>query len=264
MSRGDRALRNATARASDGAGGVIQLEPGPVPLYYQLEQQLRARIDAQEFAPGDCLPSEDQICELYGVSRITVRRALEALQQQGLIERRRGVGSFVADRGSGMNSRLSGSLNEFLSSAAALRTSCLSLKPELPPAEVRDLLELQPGDMAIHLRSVGSLDAAGPVAYLEIWFPPDIGDTLRPEEIDGALPVVRLVETKKQLRLTRAEQVIEPDRAGAEAARYLGVDAGEPILKVRRVYYAHPDRPIEVAYVRYHPQRYRYAVDYRS
>ena len=256
-------MRNATAAASAGSDGIVQLEPGPVPLYYQLEQQLRGRIEGHEFGPGDCLPSEDQICELYGVSRITVRRALEALQQQGLIERKRGVGSFVADKGSGMNSRLSGSLNEFLATAAALETTCLKLGEGTPPAEVSKLLDLAPGERAIQLKSVGSLPETGPVAYLEIWFPRDIGDTLRPEDIGGTLPVVRLVESKKQLRLTRAEQVIEPDHAGAEAAAQLGIAADAPILKVRRTYYAHPDRAIEVAMVRYHPDRYRYAVDYK-
>lgn len=249
------------------AASPVRIEPlcpGPVPLYYQLEQDLRGRIDAREFAPGDPLPSEDQICEQYGVSRITVRRALESLHQQGLIDRRRGVGSFVATRPDGLNSHLRGSLNEFLASASALTTRCLALERAVPPAKVATLLELAEGEEAIRLDAVGSLDGTVPVAYLEIWFPLDIGEILVPDDIVGTMPVIRLVEAKKQLRVTRAEQVISPGHAGEDAARQLGIAPDAPILKATRVYFAGKDRPIEVAIVRYHPERYRYAVDYRG
>lgn len=64
--------------------------------------ELRERITGAEFQPGGPLPTEDRICLEYLVSRITVRRALESLQRQGLIERRRGVGSFVAERPGGL------------------------------------------------------------------------------------------------------------------------------------------------------------------
>lgn len=239
-----------------------RLEPGPVPLYYQLEHRLRERIEGEEFNPGDCLPTEDRICEQYGVSRITVRRALDALQQQGLIERRRGAGSFVTGKRKGIDSHLTGSLNEFLASAASLRTRSLSLTRADPPADVRQSLGLGPDETAILLKSVGSLDDQGPVAYLEIWFPLDIGSSLTAGNIEGNVPVIRMVEQLNGLRLTRAEQTIEPDRAGAAAAAELGVAPDTPILRVRRVYYAHPDRPIEVALVRYHPARYRYEIDF--
>ena len=55
------------------------LEHGPTPLYYQLEQILKERIQRREFAPGELLPTEEALCEAYGVSRATVRRAFELL-----------------------------------------------------------------------------------------------------------------------------------------------------------------------------------------
>jgi len=74
----------------------VKLRPGsPLPLYYQLEQDLRARIRANEFSDGAPIPTEQRLCESYGVSRITVRRALDALMAGGLIARRQGVGTFV-------------------------------------------------------------------------------------------------------------------------------------------------------------------------
>jgi DNA-binding transcriptional regulator YhcF (GntR family) len=95
-----------------------RLVSGPIPLYFQLEQILRSRIAGGEFKAEAALPSEDQICSQYGISRITVRRALAALNAQGLITRRRGVGSFLAAQQRGVQPRLTGSLSEFLATAA--------------------------------------------------------------------------------------------------------------------------------------------------
>jgi GntR family transcriptional regulator len=238
------------------------LEQGPVPLYYQLEQHLRARIVGDEFTPGVPLPTEDQICDDYKVSRITVRRALDGLQRQGLIERRRGVGSFVAEKPRGINSHLTGSLNQFLAQAGSLSTRCIFLGEGIPCANVRAQLGLEQGDHATLLKTIGSLDE-GPVAYLEIWFPLSIGTQLKAEDLDGHLPVVRLVEQVANVRITRAEQTIEPDMAGEDAARHLQIDANTPILHVQRVYFA-GDRPIEMANARYHPDRYRYAIEFKG
>ncbi|MBV9841081.1 MAG: GntR family transcriptional regulator [Sphingomonadaceae bacterium] len=239
------------------------LEEGPLPLYYQLENRLRERIAKREFGPGAFLPSEDMIGTQYGVSRITVRRALGALQQEGLIERRRGVGSFVSERQGGMNSHLTGSLAEFLTAATALTTEIIVVSEEVPPPDVVKSLRLATGRNALLLKTVGSLEGQGPVTFINIWVPLEVGKSLTYPAEPG-IPVIRQVERALHARLTRAEQLIEADRAGEEAARYLGIDPDTPILRGKRVYYAHPDTPIEVAYVSYHPERYRYAIDFKG
>ena len=68
---------------------------GGVALYYQLETILRRRVESGDFAPGDQLPTEDELMEQFGVSRATVRRALADLSDQGLLVRRAGKGTFV-------------------------------------------------------------------------------------------------------------------------------------------------------------------------
>lgn len=261
MSAGRTSSGGPAAGSSGGPRGATE-----APLYLQLERELRARIDSQEFAPGAALPSEEQICEQYGVSRITVRRALDGLTAQGLIVRRHGVGSFVARRDAGLRAHLTGSLQEFLASAATLRTVVkhLGRAPIATPPEVREIFALAPKQEAWLLEAVASLDGEGPVAYLKIWFPPEIGEVLQPEELEGLAPVVSMVERRCGLRVVRAEQLVEADHAGREAAQHLRLDEQAPILSVRRIYYAAEDRPVEIAYARYHPQRYRYAIEYRS
>ena len=242
--------------------GKAPLEQGPIPLYYQLEQSLRTRISQREFLPGSVLPTEDQICEEYKVSRITVRRALEGLKRLGMIERRRGVGSFVTERPQGINSHLTGSLSEFLAQAGTLTTKCLSLGEAAPDDDVRCLLSLNKNDRAILLRTLGTMDGA-PVGYLEIWFPFEIGRLLNRDDLSGNLPIVRIVEQVSSVRITRAAQTIGPDLAGPDAAEHLKIEANAPILSVQRVYFA-GEQPVEVANVRYHPDRYRYAIEFKD
>ncbi len=245
----------------DRPTGSVRLEQGPIPLYYQLELNLRERIERGEFAPGAALPREDQLCDYYGVSRITVRRALDDLTQQGLIVRRRGIGSFVSNPEQGVKSSLSGSLPEFFASAALMTVQRLGMSAQSPPRDVRTTFGLATDENAWLLTAVGSLDDE-PVAYLEIWFPSEIGERISQDQWEPHMPVIRHVERAMELRVTRAEQLVEPAAAGKPAAGYLGVDPDTPLLRVRRTYYAGV-RPIELALVRYHPERYRYEIEFR-
>jgi GntR family transcriptional regulator len=71
-------------------------EAAPLPLYYQIKQQIKQNIVGGLLSPGTALPSERELCERYGVSRPTVRQAMQELLAEGLLERRRGVGTYVA------------------------------------------------------------------------------------------------------------------------------------------------------------------------
>jgi GntR family transcriptional regulator len=242
----------------------LRLDPGPIPLYHQLEQNLRARIHGAEFEPGALLPTEERICEEYGVSRITVRRALDALISQGLIVKKRGVGSFVAEHKPGVRSvRLVGSLDEFLAGAGALHTRFLSMASVVPPEAAAEALRLAPGEEAVRLELVAGLEGQ-PVGYLEIYLPPWAGDALEESDIESGLPTIRLLERKLNLRIVRAEQLIEAGSAGKDAAHYLDLSPSDPVLRVTRIYFAADGRPVEAVFVRYHPKHYRYAIEFQA
>jgi len=240
------------------------LHDGPVPLYHQLEQDLVARITAGEFTPGEAMPTEERICEQYGVSRITVRRALDALIAHGLIVRRRGVGSFVTERRPGVRSvRLTGSLDDFLATAGSLDIEVLSLGRVAPTPEIREALDLPETEAEVVRLELRSSLSGRPVIYLEIFFPLAIGGVLRRDDLTPGVPVIRLIEQKLNLRVTRAVQLIESDLAGVKASAHLGIPPEQPILRIRRVYFTAGDRPIEVAILRHHPERYQYEIELR-
>ena len=205
--------------------GQQVLTPGPTPLYYQLEQALRERINVGEFENGQPLPTEERLCEQYSVSRITVRKALDALISDGLITKRRGVGTFVVPIARGVRSvRLSGSLDEFLASAGALDVNALSIETLDAPQEVVRGLQLENGESVIKIELLSYLDGAA-VGFFEIYLPHIIGDSIKADDIGTGLPVIRMIEEKLGLQVVRAEQVIEADLAVgrlAEAIRAPG------------------------------------------
>jgi GntR family transcriptional regulator len=242
----------------------VRLENGPIPLYHQLEQHLLARLYGGDFSPRAALPTEEQLCQSYGVSRITVRKALESLTQQGVIIRRRGIGSFAVERAPGVHSvRLSGSLDEFLQSAVLLRSRAITMETCPATQEVAASLALAVGEPVTRLELV-SASAEGPLAHLIIYFPDAIGSQLTVGDVTGDVPVVRVVERKVSMSVVRAEQLILPDIAKAQTAAYLDIDEGTPILRVQRTYYTAAGQPVETAFVHYHPDRYRYAVELRA
>ncbi|MDO7836690.1 GntR family transcriptional regulator [Sphingobium sp. HBC34] len=243
---------------------AMKLAVGPIPLYHQLEQDLKARITSGEFAPGDMLPTEEQIGLAYGVSRITVRRALASLEAQRFIQRRRGVGSFVADRSSGFHAvQLSGSLDAFLMTASELEPVVISLDERVAPDEILADFGLDEGTKLLRLELI-SRTGDGPTAHSEFYFTPAMTGRLTVDDIVGSEPIIRILERKLGVRVSRATQIIEPAEVRGTTVKYLGLPEGTPVLGAQRKYYTSTGELIEVARQRYHPERYRYEVELRA
>ena len=99
-----------------------------IPLYYQLETIIRKRILSGEFPPDAPFPSEESIGKEYEVSRITVRRALSSLDQEGLIIRKRGKGTFISEKAKSLESpRLSGFIEDIISMGIKTSTKVIDI-----------------------------------------------------------------------------------------------------------------------------------------
>jgi len=238
----------------------VKLRPGPVPLYYQLEQDLRASIRANGFPAGAPLPTEQRLCETYGVSRITVRRALDALLGSGLITRRQGVGTFVNAPGETVKSlRLIGSLDDLASYSAPLKHKIVAKEAIPAPPAVAEALDLPAGTPVTRLEAAVSLGGE-PFAHAELFCPPDVGDLI--DEADAAAPasLITVIERKLGRPIERADQTIEAALADRRVARHLALKPRAPVLKVDRTYYTDADRAVIAAFICYRPERYRYSV----
>jgi len=237
---------------------VHRLEPGPVSLYFQLHQHLVERIRAGEFGPSVPLPTEMELCEQYGVSRITVRRALDALADDRLISRRRGVRTFVVEPPV-KSVALTGSLDEAISYSGDLSLKLLSTEEVPPSPVVAQALRLGGGERVRRLEAIAA-SAGEPFAYAEYFLPPAVSMLFAETDLQARVPVLRAIEKKLGRRITSANQTVEPVIADRAVADYLGMKPRAPLLKVVRTYFTAEDMPVKTDVVRYHPERYRYTV----
>lgn len=239
----------------------MNLTAGPVPLYFQLAQDLRQQIAAGQLKPGMAIPTEEQLGSRYGVSRITVRRAIDDLIVEGLISRRRGVGTFVAQPHQATRSvSLVGSLYDALAYPKDIAIEVLRRAEKPAPQRIAELLRL-PEDAPVLELQVLSHAGRTPFAMTHFYLPQAVGARLDPAELSAGTPVARLVERILGQPVVRAEQSVEPESADARLARQLQIARGSAVLHVLRTYFSAPGTPVEVASVRYRPDQYRLRVE---
>jgi len=233
----------------------------PAPLYYQVARDLERQIASKQLRPGDLVPTEQQLCETYSVSRITVRKAMEDLMSKRLIVRQRGVGTFVAE--SSYANRLVtrvGSVHDAVAYSEALRFRELGRQQVPATEDVAAGLKIDGGTGVIHIAQVG-LVGEEPVSFTDVYLPLDVAALLSQGKGSERGPITRLLEQKLGEPLSRVEQTVRPHAVPGHMAKILGVKPRTPALEITRVYYASQVRPVELAVVCYHPHRYSFKLE---
>ncbi len=208
-------------------------------LHEQVRQDLLDRILAGEYKHGDRLPPEDELCQYYGVSRITVRRAVSELAAQFIVVRRRGIGTEVTFKSS---SRRVFRLSGFFENNSLFQHDLHFERTEEADAQVAKALDCAPGTQVIHRRVVTHLDKKR-FTLAEIYSRTDIRN--------GSLGP----------RIHRAEQEFSAVLADADVLECLGVPVGTPMIAARRTYFAADAQRVRHLHARYHPENYRFLVD---
>src|SRR5680860_1746967 len=160
----------------------------PVPLYHQLELQLRAAIENAKYLPGDRLPTEGELQRSYKVSRVTVRTALKRLEEDGLITTIRGSGTFVTNQAQDdgkierHSSRLFGFEEDLVRQAGLPAIDVLSIEMYPAPVRIATLLEIAAGTEVTRIRRAGSV--AGEPLWLESrWLHPEFSQALAVDDL---------------------------------------------------------------------------------
>jgi GntR family transcriptional regulator len=226
-----------------------------VPRHLTIEQSLRARVAKLE--PHASMPSDAQLCEEFGVSRMTARGAVQRLVHDGLVYRVPGRGTFVAPgRANRTASRILSFTDEMRRSGRTPRSRVVERLVRAATADERRRLDTAE---VLVLRRVREADGE-PVALETALFPAERVTPL----LDADLETVSLFETLADADLvpTAGRAVLTAEAASAEDARLLGVRKGSPLLVERRLISDQDDAPLELTESRYVPDRYDIDVDF--
>ncbi len=220
---------------------------------------LRDRISTGDLEPGARLPGESHLATEHGVSRVTVRRALDQLAGEGLVMRRPGAGTYVSERRvRPIVADLSNILAHLIDMGRSTSVRLLSFAYVTPPESVAEALKLKPGERTQRSVRVRLIDGQ-PFSYLTTHVPERVGLTYSEAEL-AATPLLELLE-RSGVYAERASQTIGATLAGPEAATALGVEVGSPLLSMRRVVFDRADRGVEHLHALYQPDRYSFHMD---
>ncbi len=206
-----------------------------VPLYYQLGEILKEKLEGGGWEPGTLFPSERELEEHFDVSRAVVRPALSLLERDGAIYRRRGSGTYVAaPKRSVPIKGLIRFLREDRFSLSRIRV--LRIRPQTNDKTIAGFLGVAPGQTVAQVTSILRVDK--PVCLLDSFFSPQ-----RVPWLLGAADSLKAGEPPalaEQLNLTRVDGSLEGSSCGPWTARILGVRTGDPALVGRLLQYGVP------------------------
>jgi GntR family transcriptional regulator len=195
--------------------------------YRAIADALRQRVESGEFSAGRLLPSEAELSASYAASRVTVRRALEALRDEGMVDSRQGFGWFVAaDPVRQSLGRLGTIEAQLADSGVESERRVLDFRFVPAPARVRQLLGVEE---VLEVRRLNLADGQ-PFARVTVWCPAELGAGLSRADVERA-PFYDLLE----LPLAGATQSIGAAAASPDDAALLEVPVGSPVLVCERV-----------------------------
>lgn len=227
------------------------------PLYVQLRDELRARILDGRLAPLARLPSEAELTARHGVSRITVRQALNDLHKEGLIVKVHGKGTFVSQPKVAQDvTQLKGLAEAMFGEGREVQNRTLSLKDVAAEPRVAEPLALAPKSAVTEIRSLRYLDRK-PISLDVSYVPAEIGHRLKRSDLAGR-DIIDIYERDLGLAIGYADVQIDAARADKAQAKLLRIAPGAPVLHIERVIYAADGRPLHYDSVSYRGDAFRY------
>lgn len=255
--KGGRAARSSVARTTARPAAQRVGRSIASPRYFQVYVTLRAWVRDGTYRPGQQIPTEAELCEAFGVSRITIRKAIDDLVSQGWLVRHQGRGTFVEMSAARPAATLDieEAREQVSDLAAATEVRGLRITTVDPDDETRAALALGAGEAVQQARHIRLLRGV-PLAQITTFVPLDVAARVDRHAMTRQ-PMFELLE-HSGIRVGEAEQLISATLAGVEAARALGVDVGAPLLSVTRVVYGADGRPVERVVALYRADAYHY------
>ena len=234
-----------------------RLQVSSKPLYLQVEATIKEMIDGVLYSPGDQFPSERELSETLGVSRMTVRRAVDNMTKRGLLERRSTNGTFVArpqvlrrvdkDFVQGLTQLLH---NEGVDPGSKL----LSFQIVPAPLKIAQKLDLRLGASVIAVRRLRSADGL-PFCIETSYLPAELLPGLSAEDFANNASFYDILRERYGVNMVKNDETLKLSYATPDEASNLNLDPGDPVLLLRSIVLDQNDRRMEYVVSVNHPER---------
>lgn len=228
------------------------------PIYEQIYAAMRDAIYRGVLAEGATMPSETELVRMMGVSRITVRRAIDELVARGLVVRAQGRNTRV--RKNIGAEPITANVEELLENNLAMgfrtRANVVEFDTVPAPPDVAAALEVERGAKVQMSVRVRSFETQQPFSHLTTYLPPEVGKHISRQDLNEQ-PILILLE-RIGVHVTHADQAISAETAAPSVAALLHVEVGSALLKIERRVIGDSGRPVEFIRALYRPDLYRY------
>lgn len=231
----------------------------PQKLYLQLHGILKGKMERQEWEVDSQIPTEEELCRQFNVSKATVRIAVAELVREGYLRRQQGKGTFVCKRVIPEGLSMFTSFKEImLEAGVAFETQVLAQTVMMLTDELELKLDVPENKHIIYLKRV-RLVGGEPVLLQESYLPHAVCPALLAEELERQ-SILDLLEQRCGVRVTRVRDYIEVVSLGEEEARLLNLTPGSPALLLEQYFYA---GETQVMYTRTlkRPERFRFVIE---
>lgn len=220
---------------TDGPTGLVRPDRRrPEPLWHQAETALRGLIEQGEWAPGTQIPNEDRLCEMLGISRITLRHALRNLEEAGMLRREHGRGTFVRSATMVAGVRGLTSFTDEMHTLALLPgTRLLAAQIIAATEEVAEALEIAEGEMVVQLRRL-RLGNGQPIGIQTTHLPANRVPGLF-EAAPEVTSLYRWLQDHAGIVPAKAKEVYRVGAVAEADAADLDLPAGTPAFEVERI-----------------------------
>lgn len=211
-----------------------------LPVYKQIQSTIVKRVERGLLKPGDLVDSERELARIHGVSLMTARHALIALEREGLVVRRRGAGTFVAPPKIHFN-KLMSYTEQMSSRGLAISSRVISLGVIHTEQEIAARLSLPPTDPLIKLERL-RLSGDEPCAIETCYFSADEFAGLTQTRLDRA-SLFSILEHDYGFQIAHADEEVDATTADTQTARLLEISVGSAVLRIRQKIYSTRGRP---------------------
>lgn len=227
-----------------------------VPIYIQIEEELKQRIYLGEYEVGSPIPSERDLSNSFEVSRMTVRQAITNLVSSGMLYREKGRGTYVS------TPKLEQPLNGLTSFTEDMRargltpsSKIIKFEQIIPPFDVAKDLLLEDGEEVYFMVRIRNADDQ-PMAIERTYIPVKTLPDLDVKKLSGSL--YKIVEEEYQQTIGNAIQQMEASLVAKEDSKYLQMDANAVVLIIKRISFLSDGQPFELVRSAYRADRYKF------